>query len=293
MRGREAIMLFPQWTHSSARLERLPHMQEVPGSSPGASTIFSMPPRNRHPKIEARTLVLGCHHVITCGPLKRGLDVSPSWLREVVKLPYQFSTLGESLKSPSADAMVFTFDDGDPTVGTDALPLLAEFGIRASAFGMAPGSQPPPAFWHDLIAAGWEIGSHSLTHPTLDLLDAHDSRAEIRESKLRLEDTMRIPIPGFAFPYGRFGRREIDFVCEAGYEYAVTTLPWIPVAWRSYGVKLVPRKMCEERTSMRKIRLYAASRSARYQLWLRDEAIYRIRAALGTASSPLRVLPRP
>ena len=29
---------FPQWTHSSARLERLPHMQEVPGSSPGAST---------------------------------------------------------------------------------------------------------------------------------------------------------------------------------------------------------------------------------------------------------------
>src|ERR1700677_2031013 len=27
-----------RWTHSSARLERLPHMQEVPGSSPGAST---------------------------------------------------------------------------------------------------------------------------------------------------------------------------------------------------------------------------------------------------------------
>ncbi len=31
----------PRWTHSSARLERLPHMQEVPGSSPGASTKFS------------------------------------------------------------------------------------------------------------------------------------------------------------------------------------------------------------------------------------------------------------
>jgi hypothetical protein len=30
-----------RWTHSSARLERLPHMQEVPGSSPGASTKFS------------------------------------------------------------------------------------------------------------------------------------------------------------------------------------------------------------------------------------------------------------
>jgi hypothetical protein len=30
-----------RWTHSSARLERLPHMQEVPGSSPGASTKYS------------------------------------------------------------------------------------------------------------------------------------------------------------------------------------------------------------------------------------------------------------
>src|SRR5271168_1364560 len=30
-----------RWTHSSARLERLPHMQEVPGSSPGASTNAS------------------------------------------------------------------------------------------------------------------------------------------------------------------------------------------------------------------------------------------------------------
>src|SRR5713101_5385860 len=38
--GRGAIIRGSRWTHSSARLERLPHMQEVPGSSPGASTKF-------------------------------------------------------------------------------------------------------------------------------------------------------------------------------------------------------------------------------------------------------------
>ncbi len=292
MRGREAIMLFPQWTHSSARLERLPHMQEVPGSSPGASTISPMSPRNRHPKIEARTLVLGCHHVIACGPLMRGVDVSTSWLREVVKLPYQFRTLKESLKNPNADAMVLTFDDGDPTVGTDALPILAEFGIRASAFVMAPGSQPAPAFWRDLLDAGWEIGSHSLTHRPLDLLDAHDSRAEIRESKLRLEDALRIPIDGFAFPYGRFGRREIDFVREAGYQYAVTTLPLIPLWWRGCGVRLVPRHMCDERTSTTEIQLMATSWRVRLKLWMRDEAAYRINGIIGTPASKLRVFPR-
>ena len=50
----ESDNAFPQWTHSSARLERLPHMQEVPGSSPGASTkflsIFSGLWQNRSPE---------------------------------------------------------------------------------------------------------------------------------------------------------------------------------------------------------------------------------------------------
>ena len=32
-----------RWTHSSARLEHLPHMQGVPGSNPGASTKFPSP----------------------------------------------------------------------------------------------------------------------------------------------------------------------------------------------------------------------------------------------------------
>src|SRR5579875_3860069 len=32
-----------RWTHSSARLEHLPHMQGVPGSSPGASTRMIRP----------------------------------------------------------------------------------------------------------------------------------------------------------------------------------------------------------------------------------------------------------
>lgn len=229
--------------------------------------------------------------MIADGPLAPGLDVSPDWLRSVAKLPHQFRTLDESLKQPTADAMVFTFDDGDPTVGTHAVPVLAEFGIRASAFVMAPVERRAPAFWSELLAAGWEIGSHSISHPALDLLGAPQARLEVRESKLRLEDMLGIPVRGFAFPYGRFGRREIDFVVEAGYEYAVTTLPWIPARWRSCGVRMVPRKMCEERTSLQRIQLLAANRAARVAAWMRDEFTYRMRGFVGTASSPLRVLP--
>jgi peptidoglycan/xylan/chitin deacetylase (PgdA/CDA1 family) len=229
--------------------------------------------------------------VIASGPLTPGLDVSPQWLRDVVALPYKFCTLIESLNAPNDAALILTFDDGDPTVGTNALPLLAEFDIKASAFLIARAHVPAPPFWSDLVAAGWEIGSHSLSHRALDLLDAHQSRTEIRDSKLRLEDMLHTPIRGFAFPYGRFGRREIDFVAEAGYAYALTTLPWIPRSWRNWGVRLVARKMCEERTSMWKIRLLAASSILRYAAWLHDEALYRMHSIGADGASPLRVLP--
>jgi peptidoglycan/xylan/chitin deacetylase (PgdA/CDA1 family) len=236
--------------------------------------------------------VLGCHRVIAEGPLKLGLDVSPKWLRQVAALPYKFRTVAESLASTDGDALVLTFDDGDPSVGANALPVLAQLGVRASGFVIVEPGKATPGFWNDLIAAGWEIGSHSLTHPALDLLDAQLSRKEICESKLRLEDQLHAPVRGFAFPYGRFGRREIDFAREAGYEYALTTLPWIPSRWRSLGIRMVPRKMCEERTSMWKIRALAESRTLRIAAWLHDESIYRINAMRAVGASPLRTLPR-
>jgi peptidoglycan/xylan/chitin deacetylase (PgdA/CDA1 family) len=236
--------------------------------------------------------VLGCHRVAANGPLKPGLDVSPDWLREVAKLPYRFLTVEESLRLPhDDDVLALTFDDGDPSIGSNALPVLAQLGIKATAFVIVHPDEPAPAFWRDLRAAGWEIGSHSLTHPGLDFLDASQARAEIRDSKLRLEDLLHTPIRGFAFPYGRFGRREIDLACEAGYEYAVTTLPWLPPSSRSDGIRMVPRKMCEESTPMWKIRALADSRMLRFAAWLHDEAVYRFHAARNLGASPLRVLP--
>jgi peptidoglycan/xylan/chitin deacetylase (PgdA/CDA1 family) len=238
-----------------------------------------------------RSLVLGCHRVIANGPLKPGLDVSPGWLREVVKLPYRFLTVAESLRHPDIDVLALSFDDGDPSIGSNALPALAQLGIKATAFVIVHPEEAAPPFWRDLLAAGWEIGSHSLTHPGLDFLDAARARAEICESKLRLEDVLQTPVRGFAFPYGRFGRREIDLACEAGYEYAVTTVPWLPRAWRSDGITMVPRKMCEESTPMWKIRALADSWALRFAAWLHDEAVYRFHAARNLGASPLRVLP--
>jgi peptidoglycan/xylan/chitin deacetylase (PgdA/CDA1 family) len=88
-------------------------------------------------------LVLGCHRVIAKGPLKRGLDVSPHWLRELTKLPFKFRTARDSLAPVKEPALALTFDDGDPSVGIHALPVLAKLGVKASAFVMPrPANRP-------------------------------------------------------------------------------------------------------------------------------------------------------
>jgi len=101
-----------------------------------------------------------------------------------------------------------------------------------------------------LLASGWEIGSHSLTHPPLDLISTRKASIEIQESRCRLEDLIGTVGYGFAFPYGRYGLREIELVYEAGYTYAVGTLPFIPISHHHKDVHIVPRLMCDDWTTL-------------------------------------------
>ncbi len=221
----------------------------------------------------ARSLVLGCHRVVASGPLKCGVDVSIEWLRDVVKLPYRFCTVEELLRKPNEDALVLTFDDGDPTVETHALPLLAEFGIRASAFVMVRVGGAAPAFWSDLIAAGWEISSHSLTHPTLDLLDAHNSRSEIREIKLRSRICCGYQSVASLFHMVASGE---------GKSISCAKLAMITRLRRSHGFRSAAasdwfRGTCVRSAHRRrKSDLWQTGWRARFKLSLSDEAVYRI-----------------
>ncbi|HYR95514.1 MAG TPA: polysaccharide deacetylase family protein, partial [Candidatus Binatus sp.] len=68
-----------------------------------------------------------------------------------------------------------TFDDGHASDYTEAFPVLAELGLRATFF-VVPTLVDTPGHvtWQQLremVAGGMEIGSHSLTHPFVDRLD--------------------------------------------------------------------------------------------------------------------------
>lgn len=70
-----------------------------------------------------------------------------------------------------------------------------------------------------------DFQSHGMTHPVLPQCSGSKAQHEIFHSRRALKRDFSLDINGFAFPDGRYTRREIEFVREAGYDYAMTLDP--------------------------------------------------------------------
>jgi peptidoglycan/xylan/chitin deacetylase (PgdA/CDA1 family) len=99
-----------------------------------------------------------------------------------------------------------TFDDGQASDYTEAFPVLCELGLRASFF-VVPTLVDTPGHvsWQQLremVAAGMEIGSHSLTHPFVDRLDRAGLEREFGESKAIIENRLGTAVRAASLPRG-------------------------------------------------------------------------------------------
>ena len=80
--------------------------------------------------------------------------------------------------------------------------------------------------WDDvrhMAARGMELGSHTVTHPLLDRMESPEELfAELKESKLRVEQETGQAVTAISYPVGR-ARGVTDavarLVTEAGYRY--------------------------------------------------------------------------
>ena len=133
---------------------------------------------------------------------------------------------GTSDVLPPAPCVILTFDDGDQSNHTQALPLLLEAGLTATFFvtvgrlgdaGYLTWDQLP-----DLQRAGMEIGSHTLTHRPPALLSDAELRYEVVESKKRLEDRLGAPVRSLSSPTGFFNPGMIGMARDAGYSALCT-----------------------------------------------------------------------
>jgi len=69
------------------------------------------------------------------------------------------------------------------------------------------------------------LGAHSVTHPSLPSLSEDAQRAEMAESKRRVEEIAGTAIKRFAYPFGDFDERSARLAREIGFEFAVSTEP--------------------------------------------------------------------
>jgi peptidoglycan/xylan/chitin deacetylase (PgdA/CDA1 family) len=75
-----------------------------------------------------------------------------------------------------------------------------------------------------LLADGWELASHTLTHPDLPSLDARALAHEVSRSRAVLRAKFGVPVDFFCYPAGRYDAHVIRAVRRAGYLGATTTL---------------------------------------------------------------------
>ncbi|MEI7912319.1 MAG: polysaccharide deacetylase family protein [Verrucomicrobiota bacterium] len=83
-----------------------------------------------------------------------------------------------------------------------------------------------PMSWDDvrqLGKLGMVVGSHSVTHPRMEMLDITEIRQELGESRLKIESEVGVPCVHFCYPYGSTNREIQDAARLAGYRSAVTT----------------------------------------------------------------------
>jgi peptidoglycan/xylan/chitin deacetylase (PgdA/CDA1 family) len=135
-------------------------------------------------------------------------------LDEVMKAWYHGGTL-------PAKPIVITFDNGYPEQVRFAPQVMARYGWPGVLNEITENHLPPSYIW-PVIHMGWEVDSHSLTHPDLTTLSPADLQAQVVQSREYLRRTFHIPVNSFCYPSSRYNAAVIAAVKAAGYTNAVT-----------------------------------------------------------------------
>ena len=111
--------------------------------------------------------------------------------------------------SPGPGAVTFMFDDGYKSTKSIAKPILDKYRFVGSAAAISSvvgttGNMTAQDL-RDLQAAGWDIASHSVTHPSMPELSITAAETELQKSKSTLT-ALGLTIDTFVWPYGDYNQ---------------------------------------------------------------------------------------
>jgi peptidoglycan/xylan/chitin deacetylase (PgdA/CDA1 family) len=123
----------------------------------------------------------------------------------------------EKVVSCHTGIMSLTFDDGCKSVYNHGAPILAARGLAATAYIVPTWVKPLSGaymswdhIW-ELSTQGWDIGSHTMTHVSLEGVDDSTLHNELGQSQLELQ-AHGFDCVSFSLPHGAYDERALDAV---------------------------------------------------------------------------------
>ncbi len=118
--------------------------------------------------------------------------------------------------------LTLTFDDSWEDNVDTAIPMMDSYGFKADLFEATTFIQSNPDYTEqeakDIIKSfeddGYEIGSHSITHPDLRTLTPAEVETELVDSQTYLRSFLNGPINYFATPFGAYNQAVKDQIMQ-------------------------------------------------------------------------------
>lgn len=152
--------------------------------------------------------------------------------------------------------VVLSFDDGDKSAQT-ATEILERYGLKGSFFvtrdrSLTDSKFLSPIELRSLRACGAHIGTHGTTHKPLGLMGAEQRVAELRESKLWLEEILSERVEHMTLPGGFSSDATIEDARCIGYQFIGTSFPWYNTAEKILNSGIICRIAMRKQISIQK-----------------------------------------
>ena len=174
---------------------------------------------------------------------REGFRRQVEYMKQNFKIKKLFEMLSENDKHNKM--LAITFDDAFENLLENAIPILAELDIPAAIFAPIGNTDALPK-WDialecsdaqerimskdqlvQLDINGYEIYSHTMTHPRLSELQKDELWSELFNSKKELERILDHEVNAISYPHGACNNQVFDLAQKAGYKYGFTIEPEI------------------------------------------------------------------